>query len=55
VNIHTYEFKPGENELKLGKGRVLIFGFIDANQKVTSRDVGLIGDDEKEAVDWLFY
>lgn len=55
VNIHTYEFKPGENELKLGKGRVLIFGFIDANQKITSRDVGLIGDDEKEAVDWLFY
>ncbi|MFG6685734.1 hypothetical protein ACGK9U_04070 [Mariniflexile sp. HNIBRBA6329] len=55
VNIHTYEFKSGENELVLGKGRVLIFGFIDANQKVTSRDVGLIDDNEKEAVDWLFY
>lgn len=55
VNIHTYTFKPGENELNLGKGRVLIFGFIDANQPVKSRDVGLIGNDEKEAVDWLFY
>ncbi|WP_308990982.1 glycoside hydrolase family 20 zincin-like fold domain-containing protein [Mariniflexile litorale] len=55
VNIHTYQFEPGENELNLGKGRVLILGFIDANQEVTSRDVGLIGADDKEAVDWLFY
>ncbi|MFD0990021.1 hypothetical protein ACFQ1R_07935 [Mariniflexile jejuense] len=55
VNIHTYSFEAGENELNLGKGRVLIFGFIDANQTINSRDVGLIGDDEKAAVDWLFY
>jgi hypothetical protein len=55
VNIHTYQFEKGENELVLGKGRVLILGFIDANQTITSRDVGLIGDDEKDAVDWLFY
>jgi hypothetical protein len=55
INVHTYEFQPGENELVLGKGRVLIFGFIDANQTIKSRDVGLIGADEKEAVDWLFY
>jgi hypothetical protein len=55
VNIHTYSFGPGENELVLGKGRVLILGFIDADQTITSRDVGLIGEDDKEAVDWLFY
>ncbi len=55
VNIHTYHFSPGENELNLGKGRVLIFGFIDSNQTINSRDVGLIGEDDKEAVDWLFY
>ena len=55
VNIHTYQFEKGENELVLGKGRVLILGFIDADQTITSRDVGLIGDDEKDAVDWLFY
>jgi len=55
VNIHTYTFEPGENELNLGKGRVLILGFMDANQNIISRDVGLIGDDEKTAVDWLFY
>lgn len=55
VNIHTYSFEAGENELFLGKGRVLIFGFIDANQELKSRDVGLIGVEDKEAVDWLFY
>ncbi|GEL10533.1 Glycosyl hydrolase family 20, domain 2 [Flavobacterium glycines] len=55
VNIHTYSFKAGENQLTLGKGRVLILGFIDGNQKIEPRDVGYIGKDEKEAVDWLFY
>ncbi|MBD0725156.1 hypothetical protein B6A10_08190 [Flavobacterium sp. L1I52] len=55
INIHTYRFKAGENQLTLGKGRVLILGFIDANQKIEPRDVGYIGKDEKEAVDWLFY
>ena len=55
INIHTYTFKAGENQLTLGKGRVLILGFIDANQKIETRDVGYIGKDEKEAVDWLFY
>ena len=55
VNIHTYEFQPGENEITFGKGRVLIFGFINANQPIKSRDVGLIDKDDKEAVDWLFY
>lgn len=55
LNIHTYEFLPGENTLELGKGRVLILGFISATEQVTSRDVGYIGADDKEAVDWLFY
>ncbi len=55
VNIHTYTFQPGENKLDLGKGRVLILGFIDANQTVTMRDVGYIDEGEKAAIDWLFY
>jgi len=55
VNIHTYTFQPGENELNLGKGRVLVLGFIDANQTITPRDVGFIDKGEKEAIDWLFY
>ncbi|MFV5690103.1 glycoside hydrolase family 20 zincin-like fold domain-containing protein [Flavobacterium sp. ZT3R25] len=55
VNIHTYTFQPGENKLDLGKGKVLILGFIDANQTITTRDVGFIDEGEKGAVDWLFY
>jgi len=55
INIHTYTFQPGENKLDLGKGRVLILGFIDANQTITTRDVGYIDEGEKAAVDWLFY
>ena len=55
VNIHTYLYEPGEHTLSLGKGRVLLLGFIDANEAETSRDVGYVGKDDKEAVDWLFY
>lgn len=55
INIHTYTFQPGENKLDLGKGRVLILGFIDADQTITTRDVGYIDAGEKGAVDWLFY
>lgn len=55
INIHTYSFAPGEHKLDLGKGRVLILGFIDANQNISTRDVGYIDAGEKAAVDWLFY
>ncbi|MFV8326658.1 hypothetical protein [Flavobacterium sp. ZS1P14] len=55
VNIHTYTFQPGENKLDLGKGRVLILGFIDGAQTITPRDVGFIDAGEKAAIDWLFY
>ncbi|MFV5693401.1 glycoside hydrolase family 20 zincin-like fold domain-containing protein [Flavobacterium sp. LT1R49] len=55
INIHTYTFQPGENKLDLGKGKVLILGFIDANQNITTRDVGFIDEGEKAAIDWLFY
>jgi hypothetical protein len=55
INIHTYTFQPGENKLDLGKGRVLILGFIDADQTITTRDVGYIDAGEKGAIDWLFY
>ncbi|GGF23325.1 alpha-d-galacturonidase [Echinicola rosea] len=55
VNIHTYEFEAGENKLTLQDGKVLFLGAIDANQEITSRDVGLIDDEQKVAVDWVFY
>ncbi|GAB3648482.1 hypothetical protein GCM10028791_12330 [Echinicola sediminis] len=55
VNIHTYLYEAGEHELVLEDGKVLILGAIDADQEVVSRDVGLIGEDQKAAVDWVFY
>ncbi|MDN3594855.1 alpha-d-galacturonidase [Zunongwangia endophytica] len=51
INIHTYQFETGKNELQLDRGRVLILGFISAGQKINSRDAGLVG---KKSVDWLF-
>ena len=55
VNIHTYSFPTGEHELKLGKGKVLILGFVDATQSISTRDVGYIGEGDKEAIEILKY
>ena len=55
VNIHTYDYEAGDHELVLEDGKVLILGAISADQKVVSRDVGMIGEDQKAAVDWVFY
>lgn len=54
VNVYTYFYAAGENELILGKGRVLILGFMDGNQEITTHDAG-IGASGSPAVDWLFY
>ncbi len=55
VNIYTYKYEPGENELKLGKGRVLILGFIDGNEEIQMHDAGLTDSKDGIPVDWLFY
>ncbi len=55
VNIHTYNYEPGKHTFSLERGRVLILGFIEANQELSSRDVGYSGDGDKKAIDWLFY
>lgn len=55
VNVHTYEFEPGENKLDLGEGTVLLLGFADASREFKARDAGIIGAEQKEAIDWLFY
>ncbi|MDR2149129.1 MAG: glycoside hydrolase family 20 zincin-like fold domain-containing protein, partial [Tannerella sp.] len=34
VNIHSYTFPAGKNTLNLGKGGLLVLGFIDAEQKI---------------------
>jgi len=55
VNIYTYRYESGTNELVLGKGRVLILGFIDGNTEIRAHDAGLSGSDDGVPVDWLFY
>lgn len=54
VNVYSYSFAAGNNELVLGKGRVLILGFIDGNQEIPTHDAN-IGTNGKAAIDWLFY
>lgn len=56
VNVYSYLYELGENKLILGKGRVLILGFIDGNKEILIHDAG-IGSikDGVSAVDWLFY
>lgn len=54
VNIYTYKYDAGEHELVLGKGRVLILGFIDGNTTIPIHDAG-IGAEDGASVDWLFY
>lgn len=49
VNVHTYQFPAGENVLTLGKGKVLILGFIDAEQ-----DLKIASDKAGKTLDWLF-
>ncbi|MFD2036976.1 hypothetical protein ACFSKL_19385 [Belliella marina] len=55
VNLHTYNFEAGKHELNLGKGMVLVFGFIDAATVIEPRDAGLIDASEKVSIDWVFY
>jgi hypothetical protein len=55
INIHTFDFEAGDQELSLDKGMVLILGAINSEASIQSRDVGIIGESEKEAIDWLFY
>jgi hypothetical protein len=54
VNVYSYAFEAGENELVLGKGRVLILGFINGNQEIATHDAG-VGASGAPAIDWLFY
>lgn len=55
VNIHTYTFEAGKHILNLGKGALMVFGFIDANQKIQPHNAGFGGDDPSSKIDWLFY
>jgi hypothetical protein len=54
VNIHTYLFEKGKNELVLPKGKVLLLGFIKADEPVKTYDAGLTPQGKVKQVDWLF-
>jgi len=54
LHIHSYEFKPGNNRLKLEKGVALILGFIDSNAMMPPYDAGLYESGNRKQVDWLF-
>lgn len=54
VNIHSYSFPAGKNELKLGKGVCLVVGFIEGNKEIQPYDAGLTEDGIKKEIDWLF-
>ena len=54
VNVHSYDFKPGQNELILPKGACLILGFIKGNQPIKAYDAGITEKGRKLEIDWLF-
>lgn len=54
VNVYSYSFPAGKNELNLGKGQVLLLGFIDDDQEIVTHDAG-IGAGNLAPIDWLFY
>ena len=54
VNIHTYSFKAGTHQLKLGKGVCLVLGFVDAQQIIPVYDAMLMSDAKNKNIDWLF-
>ena len=55
VNIHSYTLPAGKNTLSLGRGGLLVLGFIDAEQKIIPYNAGISLPDIGSKVDWLFY
>lgn len=55
VNIYTYTFEAGENTLRLGKGIVMILGFMEGVQDIPMHDAGIGIDENNDGTDWLFY
>ena len=54
VNVYTYSYDAGENELVLDRGLALILGFIGGDTEINPYDAGK-GLEEGKTVDWLFY
>lgn len=54
VNVHSYLFNAGDNELVLPKGKALLLGFMDAGDLTKPFDAGLTPSGLLKNVDWLF-
>ena len=52
VDIHAFSFKKGINTLNLGKGAVLVLGFIPDTEPLRIHNAGLDGSGKD--IDWLF-
>ena len=55
VNIHTYTFDAGKHTLNLGKGALIVLGFISADQNISIRNAALGANDPSSQIDWIFY
>lgn len=54
LNIHSYSFKPGKNNLTLAKGACFILGFIPDKEQLRPYDAGLKAGGKEKNIDWLF-
>ena len=52
LNLHSYTFPKGKNTLSLGKGAVLVLGFINENEPLRIHNAGFDGSGKD--IDWLF-
>ncbi|MFC5283535.1 glycoside hydrolase family 20 zincin-like fold domain-containing protein [Pedobacter alpinus] len=52
LNVHSYTFPAGKNTLSLGKGAVLVLGFINDDEPLRIHNAGFDGTGKD--IDWLF-
>jgi len=54
LNIHSYSFPAGDNTLVLGKGRLLLLGFINGDVEIKPHGALLKNGGVSKNIDWLF-
>jgi hypothetical protein len=52
INVHSFSFPKGKNTLSLGKGAVLVLGFINDDEPLRIHNAGFDGSGKD--IDWLF-
>jgi hypothetical protein len=54
VNVHSFDFAPGRNAIRLPRGACLILGFIDGSSVLRGYDAGITEKAGAKEIDWLF-